>query len=319
MANKNTPIISIVVPCFNESEVLRVTCESLLKVLDDMSKSNKSSLKSFIVFVDDGSTDDTWNIIEHLSQDHPWTVRGLKLSRNFGHQAALLAGIRYSYGKCDCSISIDADLQQDEQVIEKFVDDFLKGSDIVFGVRNDRQSDTFFKKLTAIFFYRFAKKMGIELIENHADYRLLSAKIMGNFRQYREVNLFLRGIFPVMGFNTSIVKFDVKQRLYGHTKYSLRKMLGFAWGGITSFSVAPLRLVTVVGLSTAIISVLMSAYVLFQAVFTKNSVPGWASTVLPIYFIGGIQMCAIGLLGEYMAVLYKEVKRRPLYHVDKQV
>lgn len=312
------PIVCLVVPCFNEEEVIAITANRLTEVLRNLIKDNHISKGSFVYFVDDGSHDRTWAIIEQLhTKDN--LIKGLKLARNFGHQNALLAGLLSIKERCDCAISIDADLQQDENAIPLFLDKFKSGAEIVFGIRHDRKSDGLFKKLTALFFYKLMSSMGVRIIKNHADYRLVGKKALYALAEHDEFNLFLRGIFTEMGFKTDQVMFEVKERFAGKTKYSLRKMLSLALNGITSFSIVPLRLVTLTGVLIFILSIIMSGYVVYQATFNQSAVPGWASTVLPIYFIGGIQLLGIGLLGEYIGKIYKEVKARPRFIRDAEV
>jgi glycosyltransferase involved in cell wall biosynthesis len=245
-------------------------------------------------------------------------VRGLKLSRNFGHQNALLAGLLKAKGQADCVISIDADLQQDEGAIPEFIDKYNEGFDIVFGVREDRRSDGVAKKATALVFYRLMNLMGVRIIRNHADYRLVSNRVLETLAGYGEVNLFLRGIFPSLGFRSAQVVHDVRERFAGESKYSMRKMLSFALDGITSFSVMPMRVVALVGVLIFFFSLGMSGYVLL-AKLLGGAVTGWASTVLPIYFIGGIQLISLGVIGEYVGKIYMEAKRRPRFIVEEEV
>lgn len=308
----------LILPCYNEEAVLNETIQRLNKVLDGLVSINKISTNSFMVFVDDGSKDKTWEIIESSSKNNNY-VKGLKLSKNQGHQNALLAGMEYVVDKCDCLISLDADLQQDENSIEEFVDKYLDSSEVVLGVRNDRQTDSFFKKMTALGFYKLMESMGVHVVKNHADYRLLSNRANRSLMQFEEVNLFLRGLVPLIGYRTDYVYFDVKDRFAGESKYTLSKMLGFAIDGITSFSVTPLRLISVAGFLVFVFSILMSLYVLGAWLLTDTAVPGWASTVLPIYFLGGVQILSIGIVGEYIGKIYKETKRRPRYFVEKEV
>jgi len=309
--------LAIVVPCYNEEEVLPRTAKRLLEVLDELINSNKISDESFILFVDDGSKDRTWTIIEDLAKQNT-KIKGLKLTRNFGHQNALLAGMEYVFNKCDCLITIDADLQHDEQAIGEFVQKYIDGAEIVFGIRKDRKVDSIFKKLTALIFYQLLLKMGVNIIKNHADYRLISNTALKALLEFKEVNLFLRGLIHLIGFKTDYVFFDVKERFAGQTKYPLRKMLALALDGITSFSVVPLRLITLIGFLIFMGSLIMSGYIFYVAIFTNKSVPGWGSTVLPIYFIGGVQLLSLGIVGEYIGKIYMETKRRPRYIVEKE-
>ena len=311
---RGQPVLSIVVPCYDEELVIRELTKRLLEVLGNLVNERRISPASFIYFVDDGSTDGTWDVIAELHQKER-AVKGLKLARNVGHQNALLAGLLGVKERADCVISMDADLQQDEQAIYSFMEKFEQGADIVYGVRKDRQADSFLKKSTALFFYRLMKLMGVKIIRNHADYRLISKKALNAMSEYTEVNLFLRGIFADIGFKSAVVPFNVRQRFAGTSKYSLRKMLAFAFDGITSFSVAPLRIVTVAGALIFLFSCVMSGFVLLS-VIRGNVVPGWASTVIPIYFLGGVQIMMMGLIGEYIGKIYKEVKARPRFIKD---
>lgn len=307
--------LAIIVPCYNEEEILPKTVKTLLKTLQTLKDSNLISNNSEIVFVDDGSRDKTWDLIEkfaHIYQD----VKGIKLSRNYGHQNALLAGLFNT--DANCYITIDADLQDDVSVIKDMVEKYKKGCDIVYGVRKERKTDSFFKKFTAEMFYKFMKIMGVDLIYNHADYRLLSRRAMESLKQFNEVNIFLRGIVPLIGYKSDTVYYDRLERTAGESKYPLKKMLSFAWEGITSFSIAPLRFISFIGLVVFLVSFIMSGWVLWQK-FNGHVIPGWASTVLPIYFIGGIQLLALGIIGEYIGKIYKETKRRPKYFIDKKL
>jgi glycosyltransferase involved in cell wall biosynthesis len=279
---------------------------------------NQITDDSFMVFVDDGSKDKTWVSIEELSEVNTF-VKGLKLSKNQGHQNALLAGMEYVADKCDCMISLDADLQQDENSIQEFLEKYLEGSEVVLGIRNDRKSDGLFKKITALGFYKLMDVMGVNVVKNHADYRLLSNRANKSLIQFEEVNLFLRGMVPLVGFKTDYVYFDVKDRFAGESKYTLSKMLGFAIDGITSFSVTPLRIISVIGFLVFFLSVVMGLYVFGAYLFTNDAVPGWASTVLPIYFIGGVQILSLGVMGEYIGKIYKETKKRPRYFIEKEI
>jgi glycosyltransferase involved in cell wall biosynthesis len=313
-----SPILAIVTPCFNEAEVLPETVSKLHSVVDALITKKIISSDSFILFVDDGSWDKTWQIITKSSENFN-RIKGIKLSRNQGHQNALIAGMHGVIDQCDCLISIDADLQQDENAISVFVQKYLDGVDVVLGIRNDRKSDSIFKRLTAIAFYKFMVFMGVNVIKNHADYRLLSNRANKALLDFHEVNLFLRGLIPLIGFKTDFVYFDVKERSSGESKYTLLKMISLAFDGITSFSIAPLRMISVLGALIFLVSLFMTMYILTTALFTDKAIPGWASTVLPIYFIGGVQLLSIGVLGEYIGKIYKETKKRPRYIVEKEV
>ncbi len=313
---KHIPVLSIIIPCYCEEEILPDTIKKMLKLTNRLIQKDKISQKSFILFIDDGSEDKTWQIIENAQKSNT-NIRGIKLSRNFGHQSALLSGMLYVHKKCDCLVSIDADLQQDENAIDIFLEKYNLGAEVVFGIRNDRKSDTLFKKSTATFFYFLMKKLGVNIIKNHADYRLLGSNALSSLINFQEKNLFLRGVIPLLGFKTDYVFFDVRERVAGESKYPITKMISLAIDGITSFSTVPLRIISFVGFLIFILSIVMGGYAFFQAVLTDNTVPGWASTVLPIYFIGGIQLLSIGISGEYIGKVYKETKSRPLYIIDK--
>lgn len=308
--------LGIVVPCFNEEPVLRGTTQRLLALLARLEGSGKITGGSRIYYVDDGSRDDTWALIEDLARE-TGRVGGVKLSRNRGHQNALLAGLFTVPG--DAIVSIDADLQDDPNAIEAMLDECLGGKDIVYGVRDDRTSDTAFKRGTAHAFYRLMAALGVDLVYNHADFRLMTRRAIEALRGYDEVNLFLRGITPAIGFPSATVRYARSRRVAGDSKYPLRRMLSLAWEGITSFSVTPLRIVTVTGALIFALTVLMSLYVVGVRLLTDRAVPGWASTVLPIYLLGGIQILCIGILGEYLGKVYSETKRRPRYIVEKVV
>lgn len=308
--------LSIVVPCYNEEQVLRQTTARLLVLLNRLISSEKISENSSIYYVDDGSSDGTWALIESLVTENARTG-GVKLSRNYGHQNALLAGLYTLPG--DALVSIDADLQDDVDAIEQMVDACLDGADIVYGVRGDRTTDTRFKRGTAHGFYRLMGALGVNIIYNHADYRLMTRRAIDTLMGYHEVNLFLRGIIPLIGFRSAIVYYKRNERLAGKSKYPLRRMLSLAWDGITSFSVVPLRIVTVLGGAIFALTILMSLYTVGVRLFTNQAIPGWASTVLPIYLLGGIQILCVGILGEYLGKVYKEVKARPKYVIEKVI
>ncbi len=310
------PQIAIVVPCFNESEILEENFMVLYNILENLKSKKCINRNSYICFIDDGSKDNTWGIIENLNKMYQH-VKGIKLSRNFGHQNALLAGI-YNNANVDCLITLDADLQDDPSAIEVMLDKHNEGFSIVYGVRRKRDEDTIFKRLTALTFYKLMSLLKVETIYNHADYRLIDHQVLKEITNFEETNLYLRGIFPLIGFKSTIIKYDRKKREGGESKYPLKKMISFAWNGITSFSVRPLRLVFVLGLVLFVISLFLIGWALIP-VFNKEAVPGWASTVLPIFFFGGIQIASIGLIGEYLGKIYNEVKRRPRYIVEKKI
>ena len=310
------PIIGIVSPCYNEEEVLNETAKLLSGLLLDLVDKEAISNKSFVAFIDDGSSDNTWAIIE--SQANQSNIKGLKLVGNVGHQNALLAGLLTFNDAADALISIDADLQDDISIIGQMIEKYKSGIDVVYGVRKERTTDSFFKRNTALLFYFLMKKMKSNVIPNHADYRLCSNRVVKTLSGFNEVNLFLRGIIPLMGFNKEIIYYGRLERFAGKSKFPLRKMLSFAWNGITSFSTFPLKLVTTIGFIIFILCLIMSGYAGF-AIYTGDTVPGWLSTVLPMYFLGGIQLFSIGIMGEYLGKIYAEVKQRPRYTIDKRI
>lgn len=305
----------IVVPCYNEEEILQDSINELKAVLDSLIANGLASPNSHLTLVDDGSKDHTWSIIQRNKSSR---VAGIKLAANAGHQNALMAGLLENLGEADIYLSIDADLQDDVAVISEMVQSYNNGNQIVYGVRKDRGVDSFFKRRTARMFYRIQEMMKIKVVKNHADFRLISNQVLEELTRFKEVNLFLRAIFPTMGFNTSVVYYDRKERKAGETKYPLKKMISFAWDGITSFSTVPLRLVTVIGFLVFIASIIMSLYVVGIWLFTDLAQPGWSSTLLPIFFLGGIQLLFLGVIGEYIGKIYKEVKSRPRYIVEKE-
>lgn len=307
----------IVVPCYNEEEVLNDTIRELCGVLSDLILKKKISDDSKILFVDDGSKDKTWDIIEENSKAQVY-VKGLKLAGNVGHQNALLAGLLCAKNQCDVTISIDADLQDDTKCIEEMIDKYNNGVDIVYGVRNERKTDTFFKRTTAQGFYKVMKLMGIKSVYNHADFRLMSKRAVEGLAFYKERNLFLRGIVPNIGYKTDCVYYERKERLAGESKYPLKKMLAFAFDGITSFSVKPMTFIMFLGMIMIFFAVVMSVYSLVRHV-QGDVVRGWTSLWLSMWFIGGIITFSIGLLGEYIGKIYMEVKERPRFIVEKEV
>jgi glycosyltransferase involved in cell wall biosynthesis len=311
------PVLTIVVPCYNEEEVFAETSVQLTGVLKSLIKDSLLSEDSKVLFVDDGSKDRTWDLIE-LESDHNPFVRGLKLARNVGHQNALIAGLETAAKQSDCVVSIDADLQDDVNVIRSFVEKFWEGYDIVYGVRDKRDTDTFFKRNTALGFYSFMEKLGIKLVPNHADFRLMSRRALEELFKYKETNLFLRGLIPLVGFPSTKVFYNRKERLAGESKYPLKKMLAFALDGITSFSVAPIRIVSLTGFLATVISVIAAIYSLIQYLLGHTE-SGWTSLVLSIWFVGGLQLLGIGIIGEYIGKIYHEVKRRPRYAVEKDL
>jgi glycosyltransferase involved in cell wall biosynthesis len=311
---KITTTLGIVVPCYNEEEVLPETGKRLLELMDRLQAADLIKADSSIYFVDDGSKDRTWEIIQELAQRDS-RIHGVKLSRNKGHQNALLAGL--SVAKGEALVTVDADLQDDINVIQEMVKLFLAGTEIVYGVRRSRATDTAFKRGTAQIYYKLLEKMGVEIVYNHADYRLMSRRAVEHLQEYSEVNLFLRGIVPLLGFNAATVYYDRTERFAGESKYPLRRMLALAFDGITSFSVTPLRFIAAVGVMVFIASFGMVAWVIYGRLFMNTAIPGWASSVIPIYFLGGIQLLSIGVVGEYVAKIYLETKRRPRFAIEK--
>ncbi len=308
--------LAIIVPCYNEEEVLHICSNALRGVLNDLQAKGKIKPDSYILFVNDGSKDKTWQLIEEEHKAYPEQVKGVNLAGNVGHQYALTAGIHVAKDMCDISISIDADLQDDIAVIEEMVDAYYAGNDIVYGVRNDRTSDTFFKRVTAQGFYRFMEVMGVKTIYNHADFRLMSKRAMEYFSRFKESNLFLRGMMPLIGYNTTSVYYSRKERVAGESKYPLKKMLALAFNGITSFSVKPISMILGLGVAIIVLAIIAAAYSLVMH-FIGNTVPGWTSLMVSIWLLGGIQLFAIGLVGMYIGKIYMEVKERPRYNIEK--
>ena len=308
--------VSVIVPCYNEEEVVLETMRKLEEILAELVRKEKVDENSRVILVDDGSRDRTWAMIEEASESRP-RIGGIKLSRNVGHQRAVLAGLLTAPG--DALVSIDADLQDDVGVIEKMVDEHLAGNEIVYGVRRRRTTDTFFKRVTAEGYYKLLKLMGVDVVFNHADYRLMGRRALDVLQEYGEVNLFLRGIIPTIGFPSSVVEYDRHERFAGESKYPLRKMLALAIDGVTSFSAVPLRFIAVLGMLVFLGTMLMSGWVLWTKYISGNAIPGWASSVLPMYFLGGIQLLGIGVVGEYVSKIYMETKRRPRFIIEKVV
>ena len=304
----------LVIPCYNEEQVLHETCKRLVEKMNGLISSQKISNDSKIMFVNDGSKDRTWEIIEELHKENNMIV-GVKLSRNKGHQNALLAGLMTAKDLSDMAISLDADLQDDVDVIDKFVDEYYSGSDIVYGVRSSRATDTVFKRTTAEGFYKVMKSLGVDIVNNHADYRLMSKRALEALAEFKEVNLFLRGIVPLIGYKSSIVTYERHERFAGESKYPLKKMLAFAWDGITSFSIKPIRLITSLGFVITSISFLMVFYFLVIKLMGK-AVDGWTTIVTSIWMIGGIQLLCLGVIGEYIGKIYNETKARPKYIIE---
>ena len=308
------PILYIVVPCYNEEEVLPKTNSVFATKINDLVIDGKISDKSRVLFVNDGSKDSTWEIITNSSREND-VFEGISLSRNRGHQNALLAGLDEARKYADITISIDCDGQDDINAVDEMVEEYLNGSDIVYGVRKDRKSDTAFKRTTAQGFYKFLNLLGAEVVYNHADYRLMSKKALDELFKFEEVNIYLRGLVPLVGFKSSIVYYDRSQRVAGESHYPLRKMLSLAFNGITSLSVKPIRIITTVGVFVSLISFLLIVWSIIIH-FTGSAVAGWASTVSVISFFGGIQLISLGVIGEYIGKIYMEVKKRPRYIIE---
>lgn len=311
-----TSCLYIVVPCYNEEEVLYETSKQITQKLEALISSNKISADSRVMFVDDGSKDKTWDIIEDLTLGNI-LVRGLKLTRNKGHQNALLAGLMTAKQRCDIAISMDADLQDDIGAVDKMVEEYMQGSDVVYGVRSSRKKDTFFKRASAQGFYKLMKGLGVDIIYNHADYRLMSRRALQGLSEYKEVNLFLRGIVPLIGYRYSVVEYERGERFAGESKYPLKKMLGFAFDGITSFSVKPIRMITVTGIVIFIASIAALIYSLIVKLFGVTDT-GWTSLICSIWLIGGIQLLSLGVIGEYIGKIYFEAKARPKFLIEKE-
>lgn len=307
-------ILYIVIPCYNEKEVLVETTKRLNLKLKNLINKNIISKLSKVMYVNDGSTDNTWDLIASISSEND-LFTGLSLTRNVGHQNALLAGLMTAKEKADFVISMDADLQDDINAIDEMITKYLDGNEIVYGVRNSRKKDSLFKKTSALCFYRVMKLLGVDIVYNHADYRLTSRRVLENLASYHEVNLFLRGIFPLIGYKSAIVYYNRGKRFAGKSKYPLRKMLNFAWEGITSFSIKPLRLICISGFIILIISILIMLYSLIRKM-GGNTVDGWTFLSISIWFIGGLQMISIGIIGEYIGKMYYETKKRPRYIIQ---
>ncbi|MCH5209846.1 MAG: glycosyltransferase family 2 protein [Oscillospiraceae bacterium] len=307
----------VVVPCYNEEAVLPETSKRMLDLFDTMKRDGLICEDSRIVFVDDGSKDKTWSTIDSLAKAYP-EIAGIKLARNAGHQNALFGGLMTVKHDCDCAISIDADLQDDINVIPEMVKHYIDGYDVVYGVRNKRDTDTFFKRTTAVGFYKLMQFMGVNIIFNHADYRLMSKRALNALSDFPERNMFLRGMVPLVGYRSTSVYYDRNERFAGESKYPLKKMLSFAFDGITSFSISPIRMISALGAIVCVIAVIMAVYALVEKLM-GNTGAGWASLMMSIWFIGGVQLLSVGLIGEYIGKMYKEVKRRPRYIVEAYV
>ncbi len=307
----------VVIPCYNEEEVLHETTKRLKEKLETLIKNKVISKDSKVMYVNDGSKDKTWELIKEISAKEK-LFTGITLSRNRGHQNALVGGLLTAKNYADVVISMDADLQDDINAIDEMLVKYNEGCDIVYGVRSARKTDTFFKRFTAEGFYKFMGMMGVDIVYNHADYRLTSKRVLDEFEGYKEVNLFLRGIFPTIGFKTDVVYYERAERFAGESKYPLKKMLNFAWDGITSFSVKPLRLIATLGFVILFISLLIMLYTLIQKII-GNTVDGWAFLNISIWFIGGLQMLSLGIIGEYVGKMYNETKARPRYIISENL
>ena len=309
------PVLYIVIPCYNEEEALPITAKRLVELTDDMIAKALIAPESKIALVDDGSRDKTWEVICALNREDK-RFQGIKLAHNAGHMNALWAGMSMVCEHCDALVTIDADLQDDVNAIYGFLEKYREGCDVVYGVRNDRSKDTAFKRATAQGFYKMMHRLGVEMVYNHADYRLLSRRAVEALLQFGEVNMFLRGMVPLLGFKSAQVFYERGERVAGESKYPLKKMLGFAVEGITSFSNKPIRFVTLLGLICALLGVAMLIYVLVS-LFAGNSVAGWASMMMSIWLLGGMQLIALGLIGEYVGKIYMETKRRPKFILEE--
>ena len=310
------PKLYIVIPCYNEQEVLPVTAPMFLEKINSLSEKGKISADSRVLFVNDGSKDKTWDIISELSQKDEHYI-GISQSRNRGHQNAVLAGLMEAKDKCDITISIDCDGQDDINAMDEMVDAYLDGCEIVYGVRSSRKTDSFFKRFTAQSFYKFLSAMGAEVIYNHADYRLISARALQEFADFKEVNLFLRGLIPLVGFKSTTISYSRAERLAGESHYPLKKMIALAVDGITSLSVKPLRLITGFGIIVALLSFIGCIWALITAI-CGNSVPGWASMTCIVCFVSGVQLISLGIIGEYIGKIYMETKARPRYIISQR-
>ena len=309
------PKISIVLPCFNESEALPITSQVLLTLLDELIEEQLIDSSSYILCCDDGSVDATWNIIKSIHKQDK-RLKGISLAHNKGQQNALLAGLMNVMDNCDAAISIDADLQDDPNMIKLMIKEYINGKEIVYGVRSNRDVDSWFKRTSAHLFYKFQQKMGLETIYNHADYRLMSNRALHFLAEYNESNLFLRGIIPQIGLESSVVKYHRDERVAGNSKYSLRKMISFSVDGITSFSAKPMRMIFGIGFILILLDIIVAGYVLFSY-FSNNTISGWTSLMLSIWFLGGLILMSIGIMGEYVGKIFIEVKHRPKYAIKE--
>ncbi len=314
---RSMPVLYLVIPCYNEEEVLSETTKRLTEKMIGMIRSELVHPDSRILYVDDGSRDNTWQMIEEYSAAIPF-VDGIKLAHNRGHQNALLAGLMTAMPLCDCAVSMDADLQDDTDAVDRFVEKYKEGCDVVYGVRNKRDTDTFFKRTTAEGFYKFMKVLGVDVVFNHADYRLMSRRALEGLSEYKEVNLFLRGIVPLIGYRSDYVYYDRAERFAGESKYPLKKMIAFAFDGISSFSVKPLKLISNLGIFISVLSIFGLLYALLSHI-AGATVAGWTAIVCSIWLLGGLQMLCLGVVGGYIGKIYSEVKQRPRYLIEKHL
>ena len=314
---EKSPILYVVIPCYNEEEVLHETTKRMKEKMKGLIKSKKISDKSRVMYVNDGSKDKTWEMIKEIHEKE-YLFTGVTLSRNRGHQNALLGGLMTAKNYADIIISMDADLQDDINAIDGMIEKYKEGNDIVYGVRSARKTDTFFKRVTAEGFYKFMKVLGVDCVYNHADYRLTSKRVLEEFSNFKEENLFLRGMFPLVGFKSDVVYYERNERFAGESKYPLKKMLNFAWDGITSFSVKPLRLICTLGFFILFISIAIMIYALVQKIM-GNTVSGWTFLTISIWLIGGLQMISIGIIGEYIGKMYSETKARPRFIISENL
>ncbi len=311
-----TPILYIVIPCYNEEAVLPVTAPLFLNKVKSLAAEGKISDESRVLFVNDGSRDDTWRIIKDLAKQDPHYL-GISQSRNRGHQNAVLAGLMEARDRCDITISIDCDGQDDINAMDEMVDAYLQGFDVVYGVRSSRETDSFFKRFTAQSFYKLLSAMGAEVVYNHADYRLMSARVLKEFANFKEVNLYLRGLVPLVGFRSTTVSYSRAERIAGESHYPLKKMLGLAIDGITSLSVKPLQMITGFGVFVAVVSFIGCLWALITAICGR-SVAGWASMTCIVCFVSGVQLVCLGIIGEYIGKIYLETKERPRYIISER-
>lgn len=317
-AKRPPPLLAIIVPCYNEEMNITRTSMTLEMVLDESIKNGLVKCGSFLLFVDDGSADNTWHNIEEAHLGSP-RIRGVMLSRNYGHQNAIMAGLLSVMNSCDAAITIDADLQQDPDVIPLFLLEYIGGADVVFGIRTNRTTDKWLKRISAEMFYRIMAAFGVDIIPNHADYRLLSRMAIINLSRFTEGDLFLRSLCLQLSPNIAFVNYEVKGRIAGETKYTLAKMLSLAISGITSFSSTPLRLIALIGVVIFTGSLLMMCYVLWRALFVGDTIPGWASTALPVYALGAVQILCLAIVSEYIGKIYNALKNRPRYLINKTI